>query len=106
MSEIKRWMDRMDNEPRATEGQPLSSENVVKITSLKKSIYGLLTNHGMTNDELVVCLLCEPYNVSHNDLDLITIALNNLSEDRHLAVTFRTNQAKMTSEPVFRSKLS
>ncbi len=83
-------------------GQPISKENLIKIDSLKKSIYTLLLDNGMTTKELVDSLLGIPDGVTLRDLNLITIALNDLVDHPDIIrVSFKTN--KETVEAVFRS---
>lgn len=83
----------------------ITPEMSAKINSFRAVIYGLLGNQRMTHDELVGCIMSEPYNIGPEDLYLATIALNNLSEADLLLVTFRTNKQKLTIEPVFRASL-
>ena len=85
-------------------GKPIGDKNLVKIKSLKNLIYKLLLSESMTTAELVACLMSEPYSIPPQDLHLITLALNNLSEFADcLKVSFRTNQGDLSVDPRFRT---
>ncbi|OGN03222.1 MAG: hypothetical protein A2651_02335 [Candidatus Yanofskybacteria bacterium RIFCSPHIGHO2_01_FULL_42_12] len=84
-------------------GQSLSNVNLPKIVVLKNTIYELLRHQSMTMQELTGCLMSEPYNISHNDLGLVLIAMNKLSEADTVRVSFRVKTDMLSVEAVFRA---
>ena len=84
-------------------GQPIDDANLPKIVVLKNTIYDLLSHQSMTMQELRGCLMSEPYNVSHNDLDLDLIAMNKLSEADTVKVFFRVKTDMFSIEAVFKA---
>lgn len=76
-----------------------------KTVLLVELIDGVLRGYGRTARELVACLLSEPYNVSHTDLDYIALALGNLNENGLLKVGFRVHNERFDIEPVFQTPL-
>lgn len=55
----------------------------------------------MTARELVGCLMSEPYNVGHEDLGWVTLALDGLLDDQFLKVSVKFNRAKFDIESIF-----
>lgn len=87
-------------------GQSLSNVNLPKIVVLKNTIYELLRHQSMTMQELTGCLMSEPYNISHNDLGLVLIAMNELSEADAVRVYFRVKTDMLSIEAVFKALTS
>ena len=86
--------------------QPADNANLVKIETLKKTIHELLRHQSMTMQELTGCLMSEPYNVSHDDLGLVLIAMNELSEADAVRVYFRVKTDMLSIEAVFKALTS
>jgi len=69
---------------------------------LNKIIYGILSSQIMTAQELVGCLMSEPYSLMPADLEAVTSSLKFLMSEDRIWAEVRTNKQDLSIDVFFR----